>query len=231
MQAIVLHPAESADQLSSLANQAGGLVVSTRVDGSEGSQTAEVSLRVPAAHLDETRAGLRKMAIKVRAEVVEARDVTEQQQDLKGRLKNSSARLTQYVAVLKRASKISEILEVTEKINETQGEIEQLSADIRRSEHEVSMSLLNVSLAAQPQAQVSAFGWRPFYQAKLALASMIESMTSYADFMLAFMLRIPILLLWLLTAFAVAKIGWGLLVFITRLFFPAIPLFKPAPEE
>ncbi|MCH8990453.1 MAG: DUF4349 domain-containing protein, partial [Acidobacteria bacterium] len=80
--------AQSVDDISSLAQELGGWVVSSnRSQKHRGS----ISIRIPADQLDAGIARLRNMAVEVESEVTSSEDVTDQYVDLTARLKNQSA--------------------------------------------------------------------------------------------------------------------------------------------
>ena len=78
----------SMDRITALARELGGWVVSTnRFEKHRGF----ISFRVPAEALDKATARLREMAVQVKAEVSDSRDVTDEYFDLRARLDNQEA--------------------------------------------------------------------------------------------------------------------------------------------
>ena len=63
LEIIAADPAQTAEQLRVLAARLSGFVVSSKVSGSdERTQSAQVTLRIPAEHFDEARAAIRATA-------------------------------------------------------------------------------------------------------------------------------------------------------------------------
>ena len=94
---------------------------------------------------------------------ISANDVTEEYVDLKIRLANKLAVLTQYKVILKRAKTIEEILEVNEKIRRLEEEIDSKKGRIRYLDDRVNYGTLNLELSQKQEvvlASVPGFGSR-----------------------------------------------------------------------
>lgn len=229
---VVADPLQAAEQLRALATRLSGFVVSSNVSGSEErSRSAQVTLRIPAEHFDNARAHVRKMAKTVEQDQVEARDVTREYVDREASLRNYRAEEAQYLAILKRASAVKDVLEVSSKLAEVRGRIDRLEAEQRFLRHQVEMSLLTANIAAVAEAQVFGIRWRPLYEAKLSLRDALSAMSNYADSMLALLLHIPVIALWGFTLIALLKVGWIALRRILLLFFPKLPIWSRSPAQ
>jgi hypothetical protein len=84
-------------------------------------------------------------------------------------LRNSRAEEAQYLAILKRATAVKDVLEVSSKLEEVRGRIEVGEADLRLLHHQVEMSLLTTNITGVAEAQVFGIRWRPPYEVKLSL--------------------------------------------------------------
>jgi hypothetical protein len=78
-------------------------------------------MRIPAEYFDDARAQVRRIAKTVEQDTTEARDVTREYVDQEASLRNSRAEEAQYLAVLKRAAAVKDILEVSSKLAERCG--------------------------------------------------------------------------------------------------------------
>ena len=97
----------SMDRITALARELGGWVVSTnRFEKHRGF----ISFRVPAEALDKATARLREMAIEVKAEVSDSRDVTDEYFDLRARLDNQEATEEALLKLLGRAETVEAAL-------------------------------------------------------------------------------------------------------------------------
>jgi len=108
--------------------------------------TNTMQLRVPAARFDELIAGSQGIASKVISKNFSAVDVTAQYRDEAVRMYNKKAVEAQYVAILKQAHTVQDILDVQEKIGEIRGDIESMEADLKSLDGQVSYSTLTLTL-------------------------------------------------------------------------------------
>ena len=187
------------------------------------SQSGELTLRVPSAELETVVASFRKLAIRVQNEHWETRDITREYTDSQARLRNMKAEEQQYLVLLRRAGSMKDTLEVTEKLSEVRGEIEQLQGELNWWSHQVAMSAIQVSLSEEPQATV-ATQWRPLYNAKNAAHEMLTGIGDWVDWAVAFVISIPLILLWVCSVGGLLWTGWRILRFVW------VRWLKPAPQ-
>ena len=137
----------SLDSVSEMAREMGGWVVSSRrLEKHQGS----ISIRVPAAQLDQAVSRLREMAVDVESEVTTSKDVTDEYVDTTARLGNLQATEGALLKLLERAESVEDALKVQESLTRTQGEIEQLKGRIKYLEETAAYSLVNVTLELEP---------------------------------------------------------------------------------
>jgi hypothetical protein len=173
-----------------------------------GGNSAAITLRVPAANLDQAIAEIEHLALSVDRENVEARDVTRDYIDLDARLRNARAEEEEYLKILKRASTVKDTLDGAEKLSDVRGRIEQFQGEMKYLNSQIDLSSLEISLHGEASATVLGIQWRPLRQAKVALREMISGLADWADTVLAFFINLPLILVWvvsvvLLVAFAV----------------------------
>jgi hypothetical protein len=216
---IVKTPAESAEKIIQLAQSAGGFLVTSQVNGGTDATSATLSVRVPAAKFDEVRAQIRKLGLRVESESIEAQDVTKQYVDQEARLRNLRAQEQQYLGILRKAANVKDTLEVSEKLNETRGVIEERQAEFEALSKQVETVAINVALRAEADAQVFGLHWRPLYQLKIAAREGLDGLGDYAASMTAFVFYLPTVLLWMFTIITGAAIGWRILRWVARVFF------------
>jgi hypothetical protein len=211
---------QAAEQLRNLAAHFSGFVVSSNVSGSDkGTGSAQVRMRIPSEYFDEARAQVRKIAT-VEQDTVEAHDVTRESVNQEVALRNARAEEAQYLAILKRAAGVKDVLEVSSKLSEVRGRIDELGSDLGLLHHQVEMSLLTINIRGMAVAQAFGLHWRPLYQAKVSLRGALRGLADYADDMVALFLNLPVIAIWMLTIMALIKIGWMVLRTTTRIFFP-----------
>jgi hypothetical protein len=215
---IVTKPSEAAEKIRRLTGRLGGYLVTSQVSGTD-TGFASLTIRIPVAHAEEAKAEIRKLAIRVESEKTEAEDVTKQWVDTDAHLRNLRATEQQYLQILKRATSVSDTVEVTDKLGEVRGEIEQQQAEFAALTKRVET--VTISVQFQPDADVQVFGlhWRPLYRAKLSLREAVDAIGDYSATVFEIIMHIPVILLWLVTLVAFAAIGWRLLRWIGRVFF------------
>lgn len=218
MDLVTKKPADTAEQIRQLAERLGGFLVKSTTSGQD-AQSAFLSVRVPAEHFEEALAEIRKLGMRVEAERVEAQDVTRQYVDLDARLRNLRSEETQYLSIMKRANTVKDTLEVSEKLSNVRGEIEEQQAEFQALSKQVETVEINVSLRTEAEAQVFGLHWRPLYQLKHAMRDGLDSLENYAVAMAGFIFLLPTILLWLMTVLLGAAVGWRLLRFAGRIFF------------
>ena len=139
------------EEVSNIALGAGWFVSSSTFGNTGESQTASVTVRVPADQYDATLRKLRGLG-EVKEESSNANDVTEQYTDLQSRLRNLQASEQRYLDLLTRAQNIDEILTVQDRINATRAEIEQVQGRIQLLDNQSSLATITVHLLPPPAA-------------------------------------------------------------------------------
>lgn len=227
MDLVVKDPGAAAEQIRQLTEHAGGFLVSSQVSGAQENASAAVTVRVPVARFEEIRAAIRKLALRVENDRIEAEDVTRNYVDRAARLRNLRAQEQQYLAILKRASTVKDTLEVSDKLDEVRGSIEQEQAEFDALSKQIETVAITVSLRSEVEAQVLGLHWRPLYRLKLALRDGLDGLGDYLAAMASLLFYLPSILLWLATILAGAALGWRILRWAARFFF-AFP--KPAEK-
>jgi hypothetical protein len=198
-----------------------------------GGHSASVTVRVPAARLDQAVAEIKGLATSVDRESVEVRDVTREYIDLDARLRNAQAEEAQYLQILKHATTIKDTLEVTEKLSDVRGRIEQMQGEMKFLTAQIDMSTLEISLRAEADATVAGIRWRPLRQAKIAMSDMVAGLADWVDSVIAFFINLPLIAVWFLSVVALIVVAVRLLRFLWRRFGPKnswrLPWKRPAP--
>ena len=137
----------SMDRITAMARELGGWVVSTnRFEKHRGF----ISFRVPAEALDTATARLREMAVEVKAELSDSRDVTDEYFDLRARLDNQKATEEALLKLLGRAETVEAALKVQQTLTGVQEEVERLQGRIKLLDETSAFSLVSVNLELEP---------------------------------------------------------------------------------
>jgi hypothetical protein len=111
-------------------------------------ETATVTIRVPAEAYRSVMSQLRGVAEEVKSESSEASEVTEEYTDLQARLRNQEATEAQLLELLTRAETIPDILTVQDRISQVRLEIEQVQGRINVLDNLTDLATITVQLAA-----------------------------------------------------------------------------------
>lgn len=165
-------------------------------------------------------ADVKRLATTVENESVEVRDVTREYIDVDAHLRNAKAEEAQYLQILKRATTIKDTLDVTEKLSDVRGRIEQLQGEMNYLSSQIAMSTLEISLHAEAEAEVSGIHWRPLRQAKIALGEMLSGLGDWADSVIAFVINLPLILVWLFSILVLLVIAVRVIAFLWKRLVP-----------
>lgn len=216
---VVKDPGDTSEKIRQLAERLGGFLVNSATRGGQDAASASLTVRIPTDRFEQARAEIRKLGIRVDGEHVEAQDVTRQYVDLDANLRNLRAEETQYLSIMKRASTVKDTLEVSEKLSEVRGQIEQQQAEFEALSKQVETVAITVSLRTEAEAEVFGLHWRPLYQVKLAARDGLVGIGNYAAAIAGFAFLLPTILLWLVTILLGSVAGWRILRWVSRLFF------------
>jgi hypothetical protein len=216
---IVQKPAETADKIRRLAESLNGFLVESQIGGGQDATSGSLTIRVPASRFEEARAEIRKLGLRVQSERIEAKDVTRQYVDEEANLRNLRAEEGQYLAILKQARTVKDTLDVSEKLGEVRGQIEQQQAEFGALSKQIETAAISISLESEAEARVFGMSWRPLYQVKVSLREGLDGLANYASTMTAAVFLLPTVLLWLATIIVVCAVGWRALRWAGRLVF------------
>lgn len=138
--------AETISEVTKVADELGGYVVSSHKSEGEKQVSGSVRIRIPADRFDEAFDRLRQLAINVPHESTTSKDITEEYIDLEARLHNLEATEAQYLALLEKAETVEEMLKVQQALSNVRGQIEQIEGRIRYLERTSDMALIEVTL-------------------------------------------------------------------------------------
>src|SRR5579864_313925 len=223
---------QSITKIGSIVTGVGGFVEKSTQTNS-GGHSASVTIRVPAARLDPVIVQIKALATTVDRESVEARDVTREYIDLDARLRNAQAEEAQYLQILKRATTIKDTLDVTEKLADVRGRVEEMQGEMKFLTAQIDMSTLEIQLRAEADAAVAGIHWRPLRQAKIAASEMVAGLTDWVDSVIAFFINLPLIAVWFLSIVTLVVVAIRILRFLWRRFGPKqswrLPWKRPPP--
>lgn len=212
MDLVVAEPAAAAELVRAVAYRLDGYVESARFsDAGAGARQATIAIRVPLVRFDEARRQLRSLGERVTNEQDDAQDVTAKYVDLESNLRNFRAEEAQYLEIMRRSGSIKDTLAVAERLADVRGRIERTQGQLNLLVHQTQMAVLEVTLTTESVTLPVDVRWRPKAQIKAAFWDAADDLSVYANFMIAVFFRLPVFVLWAVTALAFALCGWRLL--------------------
>jgi len=153
----------------------GGYVAASQRQGDDENAGAMVTYRIPVERWEASLTALRKVGVKVLSEQTGSEEVTSQVVDLAARLTNLRATESALQAIMTKATKIPDILEVQAQLTGVRQEIEQLTAQKQSLEERAAMATLTVGYSLPPTVAVAAVqeGWDPANEVDRAAATLV----------------------------------------------------------
>lgn len=134
----------TAPKAAAIATDAGGYVTKSTTK-LEGDQAISLTLRVPADDFDEAMDQAAALG-DVQARTTDARDVTDQVVDLKGRLKTAQLSADRLRELLVGAENVQNIITINDRLAALENEIEQLTGELKVVEDQVAFATITVRL-------------------------------------------------------------------------------------
>lgn len=200
---------DAATQITTIRTSLGGQPGNASFnDYRSGVRSGNITIWIPSERFDEAMSAIKKLAIRVENENTSIRDVSTQYVDLTARLKNLKSAETQYLEIMKRSGKISEVLEVTRELNNTRLQIEQTQGQLDYLSHQVALSSISITLLEEAVPGSATNEWRPISVIKEAAKDTLNDLTRFIDMLLIFVVKLPLLLLNIAFWFLIIWVLW-----------------------
>ncbi len=220
LQLLVKKAEETAQEIKSISEKLNGFVSESYVyEVSQGTKSGNITIRVPADKFDTAMEGIKKLAVRVEKETINAKDVTEEFVDLEARLKNLRAEEEQYLGIMKQARTVEDTLKVTAKLSQVRGQIERIQGQLKYLSDKIDMATITANLTSEADVELFGIHWRPLFVVKQSFRNMLNSLTGYIDTIIAFLFVLPAILLWLITAVIVLFAGHKIIRWLWQKFF------------
>ncbi|WP_083937758.1 DUF4349 domain-containing protein [Hymenobacter aerophilus] len=184
--------ARANQRMDSLTRAVGAFVEGASEEREDGEWRHEMKIRVAPARFQALLAGLGRFGT-VESKQLSTDDVTAQHADITARLASKRALEQRYLELLKKANKVSDLLEIEQKVGEIREEIEATQSRLRALNDEVAYSTITLTYYQElsqrrPDAPVLSFGSR-------LLESFYGGWELLTDLVLGFVAAWPLLLL------------------------------------
>ena len=137
--------ARAMPQLDSLVRRSGGYLSAAAETRADGEWRQETTIRVQPAHFQSLLSGLAGLGT-IEEKKLSTADVTAEHADVAARLQTKRAVERQYTALLNKAQKIKDILDIEEKLGEVREEIEATESRLKTLNNEVAYSTIELTL-------------------------------------------------------------------------------------
>ncbi|UCF62480.1 MAG: DUF4349 domain-containing protein [Anaerolineaceae bacterium] len=184
---VVTDPSQSVEDISQMAQEMGGFVVSSNIYQTTFHDTvqafrASITIRVPAEHLDEALSQIKGDALEVRNENISGQDVTQEYTDLKSQLRNLEAAEEELLEIMEASTEAEHVLDVFEHLRQVRREIEITKGRIQYYEESSRLSAISVEIIPDVAARPLQIGrWQPEGTAKAALEALINALQLLGD--------------------------------------------------
>jgi hypothetical protein len=115
------------------------------IDSDYGRKEYTIKARIPAKNFDVFLDSVSTGAVKIDSKHISISDVTTQYIDMTTRLHNQKILEATYINLLKRASKMSDVLEVEDKLTDTRTEIESEQGQLNYMDKQIAYSSLDIT--------------------------------------------------------------------------------------
>jgi len=194
-------------QITSEAVLVNGFVQNSSVTENEkGLKYANIILRVPASSFENLVAKIKSFASLVEREDINGQEVTQEYVDLQADLTHNQAVESQYLELLKRAQKVEEIIAVRDKLDQVQGEIEQIKGRIRYLDNQTEMATIAVNISSEAKVTLPAEKWQPWEIVKEAAKNFIVGLQNFANFIIYFIFFLISLIPYLILVYLIYRL-------------------------
>jgi len=153
----------------------------------------DLKIRIPADNFEKIISSLESGKDEIIGKSIKSRDVTEEYIDIEARLKNKKDYFKRYKDILSGAKKVTDILEIEEKIRALQEEIESAEGRLKYLNDQVTYSTLDIHLFKEKE-----YTYKPLQQDKFServKKSLSKGWASVVDFILWLIKWWPIIIL------------------------------------
>jgi hypothetical protein len=203
---VVLDPGEAMTSITRMAEGMGGFVVDSNLyktmtsDGFE-VPAAYLTIRVPAEQLDaaltQIKAQVEDAKTDILSENITGQDVTAEYTDLQSRLRNLETAEAQLTSFMDKATKIDDVMQVYNQLNQVRSDIEVLKGQIKYYDESARLSAITVNLTAKESIKpVEIAGWKPVGIARDAVQALINTLKVLANILIwVVILVLPVVLI------------------------------------
>ncbi|HEY69983.1 MAG TPA: DUF4349 domain-containing protein [Anaerolineae bacterium] len=213
---VVTDPAQSVDEITQMAQDMEGYVVSSNVyvttygETETRAHSASITIRIPSEKLDDALEILEGDAVEVRNRNIYGQDITQEYIDNESRLRNLEAAEEQLLDIMEGATETEDVLDVFAELTRIRSEIEVIKGRLQYLEQSADTSSISIELIPDVATQpIEVERW----QLEGTFNKAVEALIATAQFLVRSLIWIAIYILPL--ALIIGFVIW-LTVFLIR---------------
>ncbi len=192
---VVKNVSTTADAIYSLVARSNGFIGSSSLYKNGTALIGTLTLRIPVKNFDAVVAEIKTMGELVN-ENFQGVDVTAQYVDLDSNLRNLRATEEQLLLIMKKATRISDVLEVQNQLTYTRGQIQTIQGQMNYLKQTSDYASLTVTLTTDPSTlpvvEKEGEKWRPLATFKAAIRTLISFAQALVDILIWFVIFLPL---------------------------------------
>jgi hypothetical protein len=166
MNLMVANTDRAIDQVTGIAVDSGGYIVSAKTWVQDTYKYATISMGVPSDQFEAVQRQLRSLAIEVLIDTASGQDVSDEYVDLQSQLTNLEATRARIREFLDKATKVEEALQVNAQLTDIEGQIEQVKGRMQYLKDRSAYSTMLVNIEQQrptptPYPTATPTYWQP----------------------------------------------------------------------
>lgn len=136
--------AETEKLVLNIVSELGGYISNNNTYSSDDRTTQNITVRVPAEKFDDLLERVSENARKIDYRNIHSQDVTEEFIDIEARLRTKKDLERRYLELLKKATRVEELVAIEKEIGTLRGEIESIEGRLKYLNNQVNMSTLTI---------------------------------------------------------------------------------------
>ena len=199
---------EAIQTVTKYATTQGGFVVNSNVYKSGLIPRGMVTIRIPANKFDQGMNEVKTIG-EVMSENSNGQDVTEEYVDLDAQLRNLRVTETQFLAIMAKAEKIADILNVQRELTTVRGEIERLQGRMKYLKQNADLSTITVNFSTDPSVLPTYDNtpqWKPWAEVKSAARALLEFGKQLVNVLIWLVIFVPVWAVIALVVWVIVKI-------------------------
>jgi len=185
----------------------GGFVVQSYFNNPQEIASATITVRIPVKKLDQALTEFKKLAVKVVSESLLDSDITKEYNDIEARLNTLYKTKFKLEEIIKKASRISEILEAQRELTNIQQEIDTLIGQKQYLEKNAAFAKITIYLSTDeltlPYTPID--NWSPKLVFKQAVRSLVLFLRKIVTFLIWLFVYLPLIIPLILITYRLLK--------------------------